>query len=186
MPPRLVCVVESLEPRHLMSTAHGLHGKHQVAPLPTPVVTPAPALVVASAKRGHHATAAPAATFLVAGGLPGVWSGGQSSIDNKFEGTISVTVFQGSSGGTYAILKFNRPSGELVTVQSQFTFYPDGRFLLLAITPRMAMKFTGMIFNHGTRTSPLPTMNGSMQYWDRNGTYRADFAVSPEKDLQLG
>jgi hypothetical protein len=69
-------------------------------------------------------------------------------------------------------------------VQSQFNVTSDGRFSLQVLTPRLALKFSGTIYNHQTRTTPFPTMNGTLQFWDRAGNFKADFVLSPQSQLQ--
>lgn len=170
--------MEHLEPRQMLSAKHGHHhGKTAVAPLSTPVIAAAPA--PASVKRRH---AAAAAVFPVEGGLLGTWSGGLSGTGNFF-GEISLTVYQGSEG-MYAVLRLDRPGGAAIVVQSQFRVASDGTFSLAVLTPKLALRFSGTIFNHQTRTSPLPTMNGSVQYWDRGGNFKGDFVLSPQRQLQ--
>jgi hypothetical protein len=179
---RCSCLVESLEPRCLLSAHHAVSGKTLAAG--AAALTPAPPAV--SVKRHHHAPAASAPSFEVAGGLPGIWSGGQSTADENFSGEVSLTVFQNKAGEYYALLRFDRPGGEFIQLQSQFSFHADGQFSLQIITARMAVKFSGTIFNHATRTSILPTMNGSLQYWDRIGNFKSDFVLSSQNSLHLG
>jgi hypothetical protein len=122
----------------------------------------------------------------VAGGLPGIWSGGQSSQDEDFSGAVSLTVFQNKAGEYYALLRFDRPGGESIQLQSQFSFHADGQFSLQVITARIAVKFSGTVFNHATRTSIVPTMNGTLQYWDRSGSFKSDFVLLSQNSQQLG
>jgi len=165
--------LESLEARQMLS-AH--HSKHHAPPLPPPLVIQAPAH---SAKR-RHAVAAPSAVFQVAGGIAGLWTGGQSG-DNGFQGTLSLSVFQNKAGECYAILTFASPNGQTGQLQSQFVVKSDGQFALQVVSAKMAVKFTGNIFNHDTRTSSIPTMNGTLQYWDKTGTFKSQFVISPQQ-----
>lgn len=176
----IVWLVESLESRCLLSAAHHVSGKTMAAPLAPPDITQ-PASP--SVKRRHHVAAA--TPFAVSGGLAGVWTGGQNSLDNSWQGSVSLSVFAGSAG-YYAVLKFDRPGGGSVSMQSQFVLQPDGQFSFQVLTPKMMVRFTGTIFNHGTRTSSVPTMNGTFQYWDKQGTYKGAFAMTAQHDLPLG
>src|SRR3954469_3962322 len=153
--------VESLEPRCLLSAGHHVSGKTLAARSAPPAITQPLSPPV---KRRHHTIAA--APFEVPGGLAGVWSGGQNSLDNSWTGSVSLTVFAGSAG-YYAVLQFDRPGGGTVSVQSQFMLQSDGLFSFQVLTPKMLVRFSGTIFNHSTRTSSVSTMNGSFQYWDK-------------------
>jgi len=165
--------MESLEPRCLLSAGHLVSGKTLAARSAPP----------ATAQRRHHTTAA--APFEVPGGLAGVWSGGQNSIDNNWTGSVSLTVFAGKTG-YYAVLQFDRPGGGTVSVQSQFMLQSDGQFSFQVLTPKMMVRFTGTIFNHSTRTSSVSTMNGGFQYWDKQGSFKGGFALTAQHELPLG
>lgn len=172
--------MESLEPRCLLSAGHHVSGKTLAARLTPPAISQPASPAV---KRRHHTTAA--APFAVPGGLAGVWSGGQNSIDNNWTGSVSLTVFAGKSG-YYAVLQFDRPGAGAVSVQSQFMLQSDGQFSFQVLTPKMLVRFTGTIFNHSTRTSSVSTMNGSFQYWDKQGTFKGVFALTAQRELPLG
>jgi hypothetical protein len=174
---------EGLEPRCLMSAGHHVSGKTLAARRAAPAPSQVSKSVSPSVKRQHHAPA-PASTFEVAGGLAGQWSGGQNSLNNSFSGSVSLRISEGSAG-YYAVLQFDRPGGERVSVQSPFMLRADGQFSLQVLTAKMMVKFTGTIYNHGTRTSSLPTMNGGFQYWDRQGTYKGAFALAAQRELPL-
>lgn len=182
MSERCSCLVESLEPRCLLSGHHAVSGKTLAAR----ATALTPAVPAVSIKHRHHAPTASVPGFEVAGGLPGIWSGGQSTADQSFSGEMSLTVFQNKAGEYYAVLKFERPGSEWIQLQSQFTFLPDGQFSLQIISARMAVKFSGTVFNHVTRTSIIPTMNGTLQYWDRGGNFKSDFVLSSQHSQSLG
>ena len=161
-------LVEALEARRMLS--------HHSSAVAAPISDSQTQTPVVSVKRRHRA-AAPA-VFQVAGGLGGAWSGAQQTPGSSPAGTVSLNVYLYGTAQSYAILTFTRPGGQVVTIQSQFIVSADGHFSLQAISGKMALKFSGTIFNHMTRTSQVATMNGTLQYWDRHGMYKSDVVIT--------
>ncbi len=166
---------EHLEPRQFMSVSPS--AVKPVLPVKTStILTQAPA-----APRVRRAATGPGA-FDVRGGLLGRWSGNQYQVSNTFAGQIALEVFQNRAGDTFALLKFNRPDGQTILIQSQFTVYPDGHFTFISLTPNQFIRFEGTISNHDVYPSSYATMSGTLQLWTRQGTYKASFSMILQSD----
>jgi hypothetical protein len=190
--PRVIPLIERLEPRQLLSSSIPFPLQQWFAPAPPyPPVSVVGPTAPPSGKHHHHhhhtaastPAAAPAPAFAVRGGLLGVWTGQQSPDGDDFDGHLSISVQQSADGGNFAFVKFDRPDGQIILVQSTFTLGSDGQVSFKILTPKIALQFEGTINNHTADDRGYATMDGSVVYWTRAGMFKTNFSIAPVQAL---